>query len=244
MRNLVGAFVIALLCAVNVHAAGTPPATPEILYLRAQPSIPLFPAPSATAVPVRQMTPGVAVTVLGREAGFVNVRAPDGVQGWLRETDLTGVAPPGARVPELEREAARLRGDLAAAQEALRASEARLRQARQATASARESGADASAALEAENTALREQLAAANAEAAQIRARLAQIETEREAAREAAALLAARQPPADSSGIARFSGIELAAGAGGAIGVALLGAWLGAVTARRRLRRRYHGLEL
>lgn len=251
MRNLAGAFVVALLLfTFDVQAAETAPATAapaaatETLYLRAQASIPLLATPSATAVAVRQMTPGDAVTVLGRQAGFVNVQAADGVQGWLRETDLTAVAPPTARVAELEREADRLRGELASTQDSLDAAEGRLRQARQAAASARESGADQSATLQAENTGLREQLATAADEISRLETRLTEIETAQRVARESAELLASRQPPEESLVSSRFSNLELIAGAAAALGLVLFGVWFGTASARRRLRRRYHGLEL
>lgn len=252
MLNRTGALVLALLLSMPIStsaraaepaATGETPAV-ETLYLRAQPSTALLATPAATAAAIRQLTPGDAVTVLGREAGFVNVQAADGVQGWLRETDLTSVAPAAMRVAELEREAARLREDLAGARDSLEATEARLRQARQATASARENGADESAALEAETADLRAKLAVATDEIARLEAQLTQIATDRQAAREAAELLAARQPAEDSLDASRFSNIELAVGAAAALGLALLGVWFGTATARRKMRRRYHGLEL
>lgn len=254
MRKFTGVIAMALLMALlfstSTPAAESPvtavPAAsspPETLYVRIEPSVALLAMPSDTATPAGELAPGDAVTVLGRQAGFVNVRA-GGVQGWLRETELTSVAPPAARVAELEQELSRLRAELATARDALDAAEARLRQAREAAANARASGADASAALQAENTALREQLAAAGNEVSRLKARLAEIETNREVAREAAQLLAAQQPAEGSIESPRFSRVEIGAGLAAAIGLPLLGVWFGISIARRRLRRRYHGLEL
>lgn len=246
MRKLLGVFAMALLFPANSLAAEAPAATPavETLYVRAEPSAALLATPSTTAVVIRELTPGDAVTVLGRQAGFVNVQAADGVQGWLSETSLTGVLPPAVHVAQLEQEIAGLRKELAAVRASLERSEARLRAAQTAAANARESGADTSAALKSENDALQERLAAATAEVSGLKARLEDIETEQQIARDAAELLAARQPPEDSAASARFSNAELAAGLAVALGLAVMGAWFGTASARRRLRRRYHGLEL
>lgn len=244
MRKLIGALAAALLVPAALAATPAPETAVETLYVHAAPSVPLLATPSPTAVVIRELAPGDALTVVGREAGFVNVQAADGIRGWLSETDLSATPPPAARVAELEQEVSRLGAELAAAKQALATSETRLRQARQAAAGARESGAEAATALQGENAALREDLARALADAEALESRLAAIEADRQAALDAAELLAATQPPDDTRTGATALTRQVAAGLGMAILLTLLGAWLGHARARRRLRRRYHGLEL
>lgn len=212
----------------------------EILFVRPQPSVPMLSTPAANGIVVRQLSPGDRVTVLGRQAGFVNVQAADGVQGWLGETALTRAAPPAARVTELEQDLEQLRGELAAAQGRLRTTQARLRQAEESAAAARASGSDRSAQLEAANRDLQSALDAATARAQRLEADAAQLRL----AQQAAQLLAARQPTGAALESSRFSRAELASAAAAALALVLAGAWFGAARTRRRLRQRYHGMEL
>ena len=109
MRILLSILGMALL-------SGGANAAVETLYVKAQPSVALTAAPAPDAVTVRRLTPGDALTVVGRQPGFVNVQLADGVQGWLRDADVTNTAPPAQRVATLEQESAELRRQLAAAQ--------------------------------------------------------------------------------------------------------------------------------
>lgn len=238
MSRSIGALFVALLLMPVAQAAV------ETAYVRAQPAVPLFSTPSADAVVIRQLTPGDALVVLARQPGFVNVQLADGVQGWVRDTDQTASAPGGARVAALEEETVRLGADLATARSELATAQARLRQAQQATASARDSGADQAAALQAERDRLQEQLAAAETSLGRLRNRVAELEMAQQMNQDAARLLASRQPEEAGGSAARFAARDIAVAAILAVGIALLGAWFGMLNARRRLSRRYHGLEL
>jgi len=234
MRASIGIVLLSLLLAPFVQAAD------ETLYVRAQPSVALLSAPAADAVITHRLAPGDAVTVLGREAGFVNVQTGGDILGWMRETDLTAVVPAAQSVGQLENQAGELRRQLAAAQNALRTAQAELQQARQAAAAARSSGTNETAALTAERDALRQALDASSAELEPLRTRLAELEM----AQDAAQLLAQRQPAGHRVMQNRFSPKELAITGIIAALLLLSGVWLGISTSRRRLRQRYHGLDL
>lgn len=216
----------------------------ETLYVRAQPTVALIATPAPGAVTVRQLTPGDALTVVGRQPGFVNVELADGVQGWLRDADVTATAPQAPRIAALETESAALRQQLAGAQEELRNAQARLRRAEQATAAARESGAGEAATLEAQRDRLQEQLTARDAELGKLRDRVAELEMAQQMAQDAARLLATREAQQPSAKASRFSRNELIGGAAAALALVLAGIWFGTTAARRRLRQRYHGLDL
>lgn len=234
MRVHVGIFMLGLALLPDAFAAEE-----ESLYVRAQPAVALLSTPSAEAVIVRRLTPGDSVTVLGREAGFVNVQAGP-VAGWMRETDLTAAVPPTQRVAQLETELADVRRQLSVAGNTLRNAQAELQQARQSAAAARDSGADRAAEILAERDTLKTTLAAAQAQIETLSTRLAELEM----AREAAQLLAEQQPATIDRYRGRFSNQELLSAALGAVFFALLGMWLGTMRWQRRLRQRYHGLEL
>lgn len=238
MSRLTGALCLALLLSAAVQAA------PETVYVRALPSVPLLSSPSADAIVVRRLTPGDALVVVGRQPGYVNVQLADAVQGWLQESNITTSAPPAARVTELEQALADGRAALATAQTQLTATQAQLRQAQQAASAARTSGAGRAEALEAENEQLRSQLAAAETELAGLRARVAELEMAQQMSQDAARLLAARKPVSADAPARRFTVGEIALAAGAVAILALLTGWLGYGSARRRLRQRYHGLDL
>lgn len=236
MRTWIGVLLVLLLAPAAQSAE-------ETLYVRAQASVAVLSTPAAEATIVRRLTPGDSVAVLGREAGFVHVRVNDTTQGWMRETDLTAVAPPAQRVAQLEGQVDELRQQRDAAQASLRRAQSELQQAQQAqqaAAAARNSGADETSALQAERDALQQSLAASNAELASLRTRVAELEM----AREAAELLAEQQPAAADFGQQRFSRTELVIAAATALLLAFAGIWVGMSSSRRRLRQRYHGLEL
>lgn len=229
---------LGLLC-LGLAMPGPLHAAEETLYVRARPSVPLLPAPNATAVPSRQLTPGQAVAVLGRETGFVNVRLQDGGTGWLEEADLTGVVPAAARLAAAEQQIASLERQLGEARNAAADIQARLRRAERNTLAARESGADEVAALAAERDRLQAALKTRDNELAELGRKLSQLEMAREAAR----LLAAQQ--VEAATVARsYSMLEIVSAAGAAAALTLLGLWLGASGTRRRIRRRFNGLEL
>ncbi|MBW3566671.1 MAG: TIGR04211 family SH3 domain-containing protein [Proteobacteria bacterium] len=234
MRSTMGILMLGLMLSATVSAAD------ETLYVRAQPSVGLFTTPAADAVIVRQLTPGDPVTVINRQGGFVNVRVDSGVEGWLRETDLTAVVPATRRVGELEAEVNDLRRQLAAAQSTLRTTQNELRQARNVASAASDSESEQIGTLTAERGRLEAELATAQAEAVALQERV----TELEMAQSAARLLAERQPATNSLAGNRYSTSELAIAGFAALVLTLLGTWLGTASARRRLRRRYHGLEL
>ena len=233
MRILPAILAIALLLPSTSWSAE------ETLYLRTQPSIPLLSSTAADATVLRRLAPGEAARVLGRQAGFVNVDVA-GARGWLRETDLTAIPPPGVRVAELEGQVDKLGSELAASQAALRAAEAEARQARATASAARNAGADEAAGLAEERDALQQALSTSQAELAALRTQLAELEMAQDAQR----LLAQQQPTTAPGAKTRFSLNELALGAAIGLLLAVFGAWLGTANARRRLRRRYHGLEL
>lgn len=214
-------------------------AADETLYVRARPVVPLLAAPQAAAAPVRQLPPGEAVTVLGRSAGFVNVRLADGTLGWLQETDLSAAVPASQRLVQLEGDNARLQQELAAAKAAARRAEERQRQAEAAVASARADGADTTAELVAERDRLAGQLAARDAELTELTSQLAELEM----AQEATKLLAAQRAESAAQGPELSARQAVVLGATG-LALAVLAAWAGASNARRRIRRRYHGIEL
>jgi hypothetical protein len=216
----------------------------ETLYVQAQPVVALTSTPSPDAVIVRRLTPGDPLIVVGRQPGFVHVQLADGVQGWLRDSDVTAAAPPIQRIAVLERENTQLRQQLATAQDELRGAQARLRQAQQAATTARESGAGEAAALETERDSLRARLATREVEVTQLQTRVAELEMAQQMAQDAARLLATRETHNPGSDAARFSRNELIGAAAVALGLALSGAWFGMSAARRRLRQRYHGLDL
>lgn len=233
MRHAGLLFWLGLALAFDTNAA-------EALYVRAQPTVPLLVSPSPEAVVVRRLAPGDPLGVLGRENGFVNVQTADGVTGWMRETELTAIAPPAARVAELERELASLRSQLAETQSALQNAQARLRQAQLAANDARASEADELAALTAERDRLQQTLAERDTALQALHNRVAELEMAREAAR-----LLAEQRGREPSGISSArTPLELGLAGAAGLGLALLGAWFGNAIARRRLRHRYHGLEL
>ena len=235
MRSAKAIFLSGLMLVVpNLHAAD------ETLYVRAQASVGLFTTPAADAVITRRLTPGDPVTVINRQGGFVNVEVESGVQGWLRETDLTAVAPASRQVTELETQVENLRQQLAAAQADLRTAQNELRQARNAASAASSSESGEIAALTTERDRLAAELETTRAEVVTLRERV----TELEMAQSAARLLAEHQPAAASLKGRRYSAAELAAAGVAALLLALLGTWFGTASARRRLRRRYHGLEL
>lgn len=236
MRSTMGILMLGLMLSATVSAAD------ETLYVRAQPSVGLFTTPAADAVIVRQLTPGDPVTVINRQGGFVNVRVDSGVEGWLRETDLTAVVPATRRVGELEAEVNDLRRQLAAAQSTLRTTQNELRQARNVASAASDSESEQIGTLTAERGRLEAELATAQAEAEAVA--LQERVTELEMAQSAARLLAERQPATNSLAGNRYSTSELAIAGFAALVLTLLGTWLGTASARRRLRRRYHGLEL
>lgn len=237
MRSTMGILMLGLVLSAAVSAAE------ETLYVRTQPSVGLFTTPAADAVIVRRLTPGDPVTVITRQDGFVNVRAGAGIEGWLRETDLTAVVPATQRVGQLETEVNNLRQQLATAQSTLRTTQAELRQAKNAAAAA--SAANASESdeiriLTAERDRLEAELTTSRAEAVALQERASELQMAQSAAR----LLAEQQPATRSLAGNRYSTSELAAAGFAALVLTLLGTWLGTVSARRRLRRRYHGLEL
>lgn len=233
MRTWIG-ILLALLIAPVVQAAE------EALYVRAQATIAVLSTPAADATIVRRLAPGDSVGVLGREGGFVHVQINETTQGWMRETDLTAVAPPAQRIAELEGQADELRQQRDAAQASLRRAQADLQQARQSIAAAQDSGADEAAQLLAERDALQQSLTASTAELSELRARNA----EQEMARQAAELIAEQQPASTNFSEQRFSRVELAIAAAAALLLAFAGIWIGTSASRRRLRQRYHGLEL
>ena len=233
MRIWIGILLVLLLAPAAQSAE-------ETLYVRAQPSVAVLSTPAAEAAIVRRLTPGDSVAVLGRQAGFVHVRINDTTQGWMRETDLTAVAPPAQRVAQLEGQVDELRQQRDAAQASLRRAQGELQQAQQAVAAARDSGANETSALQTQRDALQQSLAASEAELASLRTRVAELEM----AREAAELLAEQQPAATDFSQQRFSRTELAIAAVAALLLAFAGMWLGRSSSRRRLRQRYHGLEL
>lgn len=233
MRTWIGILLVLLLAPI-AHSAE------ETQYVRAQASVAVLSTPAAEATIVRRLTPGDSVTVLGREAGFINVRVNDATQGWMRETDLTAVAPPAQRFAQLEGQADELRQQRDAAQAALRKAQFELQQAQQLVATARNSGANEAATLLAERDSLQQTLDARNAELATMRTRIVELEM----AREAAELLAEQQPAARGFSQQRFSRAELVIAAGAALLLVFAGMWAGGSSSRRRLRQRYHGLEL
>lgn len=212
----------------------------ETLYVRAQPSIALVSSPALEATVIRRLTPGDSVSVLARDGGFAQVQTADGAQGWLREADLTATVPPTQRVTALEQEVAELQRQLTTAQSGLRSAQAELRQARQAAETARNAGQGKAADLESENLTLQETLNARQQEIDRLQQRVAELEMAQEASR----LLTTARPAMTETIARRYSPSELLAMAGFGIALALLGLWAGTSASRRRLRRRYHGLEL
>lgn len=235
MRMGIGIFLLVLFSAAMARAAEE-----EALYVRAQPSVAVLSTPAADASIVRRLSPGDQVALLGREAGFVNVQINETTQGWMRETDLTAVAPATQRVSQLESQLDELRRQRDAAQASLRRTQTELQQAQQTVAAARTSGASEATALQAERDNLQQSLAARDAELAQLRTRVSELEM----AREAAELLAEQQPVTPNFGQQRFSRTDLAVVASTALLLTLGGVWFGMSSSRRRLRQRYHGLEL
>lgn len=234
MRSTVGILMLGLVVSAATNAAE------ETLYIRAQPSVGLFTTPAADAVIVRRLTPGDPVTVQTRQAGFVNVRIGAGIEGWLRETDLTAVVPATQRVGQLETEVNKLRQQLATAQSTLLTTRGALRQAQSSAAVANASDSDEIRTLTADRGRLAAELSTSQSEVATLQKKV----TELEMAQSAARLLAEQQPATRSLGGNWYSTSVLASAGIAALALTLLGTWLGTVTARRRLRRRYHGLEL
>jgi hypothetical protein len=78
--------------------AAAPPAfageTAETVYLAPRQTLPLLAAPQLGATSGRTISTGDALTVLGRQAEFVQVRTPDGAVGWVRAGNLTDEGPP------------------------------------------------------------------------------------------------------------------------------------------------------
>lgn len=212
----------------------------ETLYVRAQPSVALLSSPALEATVTRRLTPGDSISVLSRDTGYVQVQTADGTQGWLRESDVTDTVPPAQRVAALEQETAGLQRQLAAAQNSLRSTQAELRQARQAAETARDAGQGKAADLESENLALQETLATRQQEIDRLQQRVAELEMAQEASR----LLTATRPTVSESIARRYSAREMLAFAGSGVLLAMLGMWAGSSASRRRLRRRYNGLEL
>lgn len=212
----------------------------ETMYLRAQPSVALLSSPALEAPVTRRLTPGDSVSVLLRENGFAQVQTGDGAQGWLREADLTSTAPPAQRVAALEQENAELLRQLTASRNSLRNAQAELRQVRQSAEAVREAGQGKATDLETENAALQAALALRQQDMEKLQRRL----TELEMAEEARRLLTTARPAISETLIRRYSTPELLAVAAFGGLLALLGLWTGMRASRRRLRRRYHGLEL
>lgn len=225
--------LLGLCCAPLAQSAD------EVLYVRAQAAIPLLSGPAAEAVVLRRLAPGDRLTVVSRQPGFVEVAMPDGASGWMRETDVTAVAPPAVRVSSLETEVDQLRRELATAQANLRNAQGELQQARAAANSARTAGAGEIDVLRAERDRLQQALDARNLEFTQLTARVAELEMAQQAAR----LLAERKTAAPADRL-HLPAMQWALAVLAAFALVLLGAWYGRANARRRLRQRYHGLEL
>ena len=233
MRNILPVLMMCLL-PLFVQAAE------ETLFLRAQATIPLLSTAGADATILRRLTPGESVQVVMRQGGMVNVTLADGTQGWLRETDLTAVAPPAARLATLEAQLDELRAQLAASQVTLRDTQTQLRRAQAAASSAQDAGASETAELAAERDRLARALEENRAALATTRSRLAELEMAQEAQR----LLANTRPETESDLSSRFETREVLFAGVLALILALGGAWLGSSAVHRRLRQRYHGLEL
>lgn len=240
MKTLLAALTSFLICANTIAAE-----TPEAMFVKPA-NMNLLAAPAPDALAAGQVSPGDRVTVLERQAGFVNVQAGDGTQGWLAEDHLTVSPPADIRVAELEEENSGLQEQLSQLNEQinqlrtqLNRAQSQARNAETALNSAQNNSGERIAELEAANGKLKKSMLGAEAETQALLERVAQLEMAQGASR----LLAESQNAVDES---RHVWDWQATGVASGIGIALLliGGIGGAQWNVRRLRRRYHGLEL
>lgn len=235
------AILLLTSCMAWVHAAEQPTGQagePETRFVAKSARVALLQAPTPEAVILMRLTPGEEIAVLGREAGFINVRTISGMEGWLAASDVTAETPAenllltaNTRIEELEATVANL-------QRQLRNAQAQARQASQRLGNTEESAA-------AEVTRLQEALENTGSELAALRERNAALQSELaeyEMAEESRQLLAG----ANKQGNNATPRLEEFRWTMAVIAAALLlaGFVSGYVLKTRRVRARFRGLDI
>ena len=210
----------------------------EIRFVAKSPSVALLQAATPEAPILMRLTPGEQVVVLGRGDGFVNVRTVSGMEGWLASSDVTAETPAEDRLVAATAEIEELEATVADLQRQLRNARAQAQRASQQLDNSQDSAA-------AEVTRLQEELEAAGNELATLRERNAALQSEvaeYEMAEESRRLLA-RTAEDDSNATGTLENYRwwLAMVAAALLLAGFVG---GYVLKTRRVRARFHGLEI
>ena len=69
--------------------------------------------PNSTEAPLAVITSGTLVTVLTRQDGYMQIRTPDGVVGWINDTYTTTELPPRQQLAAMTQQRDQLQAELA-----------------------------------------------------------------------------------------------------------------------------------
>lgn len=229
-----------LLCVLGIIGSTTSWSADETetRYVAKQASVALLATPSPEAVILARLVPDEPVTLLGESTGYLNVRTVSGMEGWLNETAVTAEVPAGERLEDARTRIAELEGSIENLQRQLRNAQA---QARQASTALDNRQQDAQAEVERLQAALQQ----AQAEASELRDRNNVLEADiadYELAEQSRQLLA-RARPVDQDD-SYLSELDLPVITAIAAVFLLAGFVVGYLVKARRIRRRFHGMEI
>jgi SH3 domain protein len=100
-------FILAL-----VLTSGFTTAMAQQAYVGERLYLGLYSEPGATTEPIKTMSSGTRVEIIGRQGDFVKLRLADGVEGWARGEFVTQEVPARALLQEMTAERDRLRRQL------------------------------------------------------------------------------------------------------------------------------------
>lgn len=207
-------------------------------YVAKQARVALLESPAPESVILARLTPDETVTVLGESEGYVNVRTVSGMEGWLNANDVSTDVPAAERLGTAQTRIAELESTIASLQRQLRNAQAQARQA-SATLDDRQQGAQA------EVERLQVELQQARAEAETLRNNNSELQAsiaDYELAEQSRQLLADTRPVDQADSLLRQFDLPIALGI--AAFFLLVGFITGYQVKARRIRRRFHGMNV